>query len=89
MKVPSEVPVANPLGSLLTEVIYSKYSSTEANSGRVSGVSIDDAIVAEERRTLEDGAEETEKAEDRAAAITESIDKKIEVYRTIWIRVIS
>jgi hypothetical protein len=43
INVPSDVPVANPLGKSLTVFIYAKYSSTVGNSGNVSGVS--DVIV--------------------------------------------
>ena len=39
IKVPSAVPVANPLGSWETVAMYSKYFSTVSNSGNVSGVS--------------------------------------------------
>ena len=67
------------------EFMYSKYSSTDENSGRVSGVSIDDAMAEDGR--VDDGDEETENADARAAAITESIDKNVWVYRTISIRV--
>jgi hypothetical protein len=39
-KVPSDVPVANPLGSSLTVSKYCKYPSALGNSGSVSGVSV-------------------------------------------------
>ena len=88
MKDPSEVPVANPFGSLLTEFMYSKYSSTDANSGSVSGVSTDDAIFlgvpADDLVTIGDG--EVVNAEDRTATITERKTKNSGVYCAIAVR---
>jgi len=85
MKDPSEVPVANPFGSLLTESIYSKYSSTDENSGSVSGVSTDDAIfLADDLVTIDDG--EVVNAEDRTATITERKTKNSGVYCAIAVR---
>jgi hypothetical protein len=86
MKDPSEVPVANPLGSWPTEPMYSRYSSTPENSGSVSGVSIDDATllaVVTPKDLVADGDDETVNADERAAAITESVNRNIEVYHTI------
>ena len=51
-------------------------------------MSIDDPMAVEDNRVPADEEKETEKAEDRAAAITESMDKKIEAYRTIAILII-
>ena len=85
MKVPSEVPVANPLGSWLTVFMYSKYSSAVGNSGSVSGVSADAVaiVLVAEADLVTDGDEEAVKADDRVATITESTNKKVEVENII------
>jgi hypothetical protein len=86
MKDPSAVPVANPLGSLLAEFTYAKYSSAVENSGSVSGVSRDDdmdleVVVVDDLVT--DGDEETVNADDRAATTIERIKSSVEEYHAI------
>ena len=85
IKVPSEVPVANPLGSLLMLFMYSKYSSTVENLGSVSGVSIDAAMVFALAAVglVTNSDEETVNADDRLAINTETINNNIEIFRTI------
>jgi len=63
--------------------MYSIYSSTVENSGSVSGVSAADAVVDEDVANIlvvadlvSDGDEEAVNADDRAATITESINKE-------------
>ena len=87
MKVPSEVPVAKPLGSLLTSFMYSKYSSTVENSGSVSGVSIDDPMVfvVTAADLAADNDVEVVNADERAVVITESTEKNAEINRIIAI----
>jgi len=85
MKPPSAVPVENPRGSLLTVPMYSKYSSTLANSGSVSGVSAEDPIIFVLAAAADDlaanGDEDAVNADVRVATtIAESRSWNVEVH---------